>query len=639
MRFQAATKNMARIKRWHIAQGTFEPAADLAKRLGISPITAQILINRGFHEEERCRGFLMPKLKDLLEPASLPGVVVAAERIHRAVVDKKKIVVFGDYDVDGVTATSILWHALTLLGADVHTYIPHRVDEGYGLNVAAIEELARTGAQVVVSVDCGITAHAPAAAARAAGVELIITDHHEWHGGDDGLQHLPDASVIVHPRLPGEGGRNYQNPHLCGAGVAFKLAWAVGQAAAGGGNSTGGKVSEEFKNFLLDATALAALGTIADVVPLVGENRVLAAFGLLALPKSQLRGIVALLKSANLLGKTLDAYDVGFMLGPRLNACGRMGHARLAVEMMTVASQERAEEIAAFLEGQNRLRQTTERSMLAEAVEMMKARGDDKDDAPAIVLGSETWHPGVVGIVASRLVDRYHRPTVLIAFGGEKENGEAKSADTGSGSGRSIAGFHLAGALTACTQHLMSHGGHEMAAGCKVRREKLEDFAVAFKDHARGVLKPEMLTPELKLECDAPLREVTLSLAKEMSRLGPFGQGNKRPLLACTNVELTTAPRRVGRNGEHLQLYLRQDGTLMKGIAFNSGAWADKLEAGSVVDIAVEPTINDYMGRQSIEVAIKDIRLPNATDEPRSAQLAGSRAPADGAYRDSTMSE
>jgi single-stranded-DNA-specific exonuclease len=598
---------MARTKRWNIAQRTLEPAAELARRLGVSSITAQILINRGFNGEEMCRGFLLPKLKDLLEPGSLPGVLVAAERIHRSVVDKKKIVIFGDYDVDGVTATSILWHALTLLGADVHTYIPHRVDEGYGLNVSAVEELARAGAQVIVSVDCGITAHAPAAAARQAGVELIITDHHEWHGGDEGLGHLPEASVIVHPRLPGEGGKSYGNPHLCGAGVAFKLAWAVGQAAAGGA-----KVGDEFKNFLLDATALAALGTIADVVPLVGENRVLAAFGLLALPKSRLRGIVALLKSANLLGKALDAYDVGFALGPRLNACGRMGHARLAVEMMTVASQERAEEIAGFLEGQNRLRQSTERAMLAEAIEMMKARGDDREDTPAIVLGSETWHPGVVGIVASRLVDRYHRPTVLIAFGGEKENGEAKSVETGSGSGRSIVGFHLAGALTACSEHLMSHGGHEMAAGCKVRRDKLEDFAAAFKAHAQRVLKPEMLMAELRLECDAQLREVTLSLAKEMSRLGPFGQGNKRPLLACTNVELTTAPRRVGKNGEHLQLYLRQDGTLMKGIAFNAGSWAETLGAGSVVDIAVEPTINEYMGRQSIEVAIKDIRVKAA---------------------------
>ena len=612
MKFRTGKRKMARNRRWTIAPRTHEPARELAQKLGVSPITAQILINRGFNEEQRCRTFLLPKLKDLIDPASLPGVLVAAERIHRAVVDKKKIVIFGDYDVDGVTATSILWHALTLLGADVHTYIPHRVDEGYGLNVGAVEELARTGAQVIISVDCGITAHAPALAARAAGVELIITDHHEWHGGDEGVNHLPDVDVIVHPRLPVEGAKPYDNPHLCGAGVAFKLAWAVGQAAAGG--STGGKVSEEFKNFLLDATALAALGTIADVVPLVGENRVLAAFGLLALPKSRLRGIVALLKSANLLGKALDAYDVGFMLGPRLNACGRMGHARLAVEMMTVASQERAEEIASFLEGQNRLRQSTERAMLTEAIDMLKARGDDKEENPAIVLGSETWHPGVIGIVASRLVDRYHRPTVLIAFGGERENGEAKSVETGSGSGRSIAGFHLAGALSACAGHLMSFGGHEMAAGCKVRREKLDDFAAAFKDHARGVLRPEMLTPELRLECDAQLREVTLSLAREMSRLGPFGQGNKRPLLACTNVELTTAPRRVGKNGEHLQLYLRQDGTLMKGIAFNAGVWADKLEAGSVVDIAVEPTINDYMGRQSIEVEIKDLRLKGATD-------------------------
>ncbi len=569
-------------------------AVDLSARLGVSPITAQILLNRGISQPDACTEFLRPSLKLLHDPALLAGLPRAADRIAQAIRDKHKIVIYGDYDVDGITATSILWHAITTLGGVAQTYIPHRIDEGYGLNADAVAQLCADGAQLIITVDCGITAAGPVSVAKDRGVDLIVTDHHEWHTHADTTPDLPDAHTLVHPRLPRDDGTRYPNPNLCGAGVAFKLAWGIGQAVSGAS-----RVSESYKQFLVEATGLAALGTIADVVPLVGENRNLAAFGLAALPKSNLRGVRALIESANLTGRKLDAYDVGFMLAPRLNACGRMGHAELAVEMLTVASGERAVEIATYLEQQNRQRQSTERAMVDQALEMIAQLGLDRDDQRAVVLAHREWHPGVIGIVASRIVDRLHRPTIMIAMG----------EDIGAGSGRSITGFHLARALSACTDCLESHGGHEMAAGLKIRPAKLESFRAAFADYARSHVTDDMLTPELTIECTTQLRQVTQALVNEMTRLGPFGNGNRRPLLACEGVEVAAPPRRVGQQGNHLQLFLRQNGTHMKGIAFNKGDLADALMPGALVDLAVEPTINEFNGRVNVELEVKDVRV------------------------------
>ncbi len=428
-------------RRWNIAP-MHDGAVALASQLKVSTLVAQILSNRGITDAEAARQFLRPSLKHLHDPSLIHGLDLASERIARAVREQEKIVIYGDYDVDGITAVSILWHALKTLGGNVHYYIPHRLEEGYGLNSDAVAEICQAGAQLIVTVDCGVTAIGSAKLAKAAGVDLIITDHHEWSTENDkGQPVLPDVFAVVHPRL----GASYPNPHLCGAGVAFKLAWGIGKAVAGAN-----RVSEAFRAFLLDATALAALGTIADVVPLVGENRALAAFGLGGLQASKLTGIRALIDSAELTGQTLDSYHVGFRLGPRLNASGRMGHAKLAVEMLTDASVERAMEIGVFLESQNRERQTIERLILEQAIEQATLLGCDTPDCRAVVLGAEGWHPGVIGIVASRLVERFHRPTVMIAL----NNGQ------GSGSCRSIAGFHLA----QCATRLRSISNHARRA-------------------------------------------------------------------------------------------------------------------------------------------------------------------------------
>jgi single-stranded-DNA-specific exonuclease len=606
-------------KRWRVidAEDTSasDRAAELARAIGTSPVTAQLLINRGLCECEAARAFLKPTLKDLVEPSLIPGLTDAARIVAQAVRDKKKIVIYGDYDVDGITGSSILWHALKLMGGDVRCYIPHRIDEGYGLNADAVRQLCDEGTQLLITVDCGITAIDPVRVARERGVDVVVTDHHEWKNAvrDEGRVTrdesadaatsslvpgpsplLPDANAIVHPRLPGT---QYPNPHLCGAGVAFKLAWGVGQQLGGGA----GKVSPAMKDFLVEATALAALGTIADVVPLVGENRVLARFGLGCVKASKLNGIRALIASADLDGKNIDSYHVGFLLGPRLNACGRMGHARLAVEMLTDANVMRAEEIASYLEGQNRERQAEEKRILDQAIEQATSLGMHNADHHAIVLGAEGWHPGVIGIVASRLVDRFHKPTVVVAFDGEGH---------GHGSCRSIAGFHLARALDACTTHLIKHGGHEMAAGLGVTRENFEAFRAAFLVHAKEAIAPEQLVPELRIDTVAGLEHVTHALVDEMSRLGPFGNGNPRPVLACRGVTLTAAPKVVGKKGEHLQLFIRQGNRYMKAIAFNAASMLDKLKPGKPIDLAVEPQLNEWNGQVNVELQVRDIAIP-----------------------------
>jgi single-stranded-DNA-specific exonuclease len=589
---------MYRPKRWQI-NSPQPAAAELAARLKTSPLIAQILLNRGISSYDDAQAFLRPSLLALADPSLLPGLPAAAARIARAVRDREKIVIYGDYDVDGITATSILWHAITLLGGVVATYIPHRIDEGYGLNAEAIGQIIGEGARVIVTVDCGITAIEPAKIARERGVDLIITDHHDWHGDPPVL---PDCFAVVHPRLPGTA---YPNGNLCGAGVAFKLAWAIGQAISGAA-----RVSEWFRDFLVEATALAALGTIADVVPLVGENRILAHFGLGGLQQSKLTGIRALIESANLTGRNLNSYHVGFLLAPRLNACGRLGHANLAVEMLTSASEERAKEIAVYLEGQNRDRQAVEKQILEQALAQIESSGWANDRNRALVLAAEGWHAGVIGIVASRIVDRFCRPVVMISLSGGQ----------GQGSARSIAGFHLAHALESCSGHLVAYGGHEMAAGLKIEAGRVDDFRRAFCEYAGANVTDEMLVPQLRLESMADLSQITEPLVRELQRLAPFGHGNRKPLLCIDSATVATPPRRVGKTGDHLQLTIRQERQSIRCIAFQCGDLIDRLLPNTAVRLAVEPCINEFNGRRSVELEVKDFQFA-AEGEMASARV------------------
>lgn len=568
-------------REWLISPPHAEREA-FARSAGVSPLIAQLLLNRGVSDPARVRPFLEVSPSELLQPGTLPGAVEAADRLATAVRNRRRIVIYGDYDVDGVTAITILWHALRLAGADVHYYVPSRLDEGYGLNAAALEQIAADGGQLVISVDCGITAVEPVRAGKAAGLEIIVSDHHQAQ------DELPEADVVVHPVALGPS----PNPHLSGAGVAFKIAWALCQRLSGTS-----KVPSPFREFLVEATAFAALGLIADVVPLVGENRVLASFGLHQLARSSNAGLRALIEVSGLAERrSCDDYDAGFILAPRLNAIGRLGHARLAVELFTRADAERAREIASTLDQQNRKRQELEKQISRQAEAQVIERGFDRESCRGIVLASPDWHPGVIGIVASRLVERFHRPTILIALDDQ----------LGQGSGRSVRHFPLHEALSACSAHLVSHGGHAMAAGVKIRPDRVEAFTDAFLAQASQRLTAVDLRPCLRLDDEVSLGALTLDVAETLQKLAPFGEGNPRPRLATGAVQLVDSPRVVGKAGTHLQLSVRENGHVRKCIAFGRAADALELAEHRTVRLAFEPIINEWNGRRSVELRVLD---------------------------------
>ncbi len=564
------------------------PASDrdaFASRWGVPSLVAQLLINRGVDPDSPSDTFLSPQLKDLHPPSALPGAVEAAEVIVAAIRQGKKIVLYGDYDVDGTTGVAILWHMLQLAQANVSFYVPHRVSEGYGLNVGAVRSLAEDGASLIISIDCGIRAVQVAKELATLGVTFIVTDHHQ--PGPT----LPEATVIVHPTAVGDS----PNRDLCGAGVAFKLAWAVAQNVSGSD-----RVDPAFRELLKHLLPLAALGTIADVVSLIGENRILARHGLANLPTCAIPGVKALMESAGLSGTSVSGYDVGFKIGPRINAAGRMGHARLAVELLTRADGNRAREIAIYLEGHNKSRQSTERKISKQARDRVDSNELASDARRAIVIAGEDWHAGVIGIVAARMVDRYHRPTVVFSINGDEAQGSA----------RGIPHFDLAQAFSACGEHLLGHGGHAMAAGCRISAKSIPAFTEAFVDLANKRLTHNDLIPKVRIDSEVNLAELTLATTEAIVGLGPFGTGNPRPKFATDWIDLAEEPRCVGRSQEHLQVSFRQNGTRMKGIGFGQAANFENIKEHRRCRVAFEPIVNDFRGRRSVEMQIIDLQFP-----------------------------
>ncbi|MHC4562111.1 MAG: single-stranded-DNA-specific exonuclease RecJ [Planctomycetota bacterium] len=570
--------------RWEI-RPTFEGADDFARQAGTAPLVAQVLANRGITDADTAKQFLSPKLADLLDPADLPGAAAAARRIAAAVAAGEKIVIYGDYDVDGMTAIAIVHACLTLAGADVDFYVPHRLEEGYGLNADAVAKVIAEGAKLIITVDCGISAVEPVAAAMAAGVEVIVTDHHTL--ADD----LPAATTIVHPAV---GDAPYAGGQLAGAGVAFKLAWQVARELCG---ET--RVDEPMRKFLIDATALAALGTIADVVPLVGENRTIAAGGLAALPHTNHAGLRALIDSANLNEKKLDAVHVGFVLAPRLNAAGRMGHAQEAVELLAGIAADKSPQIAKDLAAKNTQRQQVEREIRDAAIAMVESRNLAADDRRAIVLADSDWHSGVIGIVASRLVDRFARPAILIAVNGD---------GVGQASGRSVAGFHMRDALAACSQHLIGFGGHAMAGGFRIDPANIDAFSEAFVAYANANLPAEQLTPSLDIDAETTIAALSFPVVDHLTRLAPFGQGNPQPLVALKACRIISPPRRMGKNGKTVGLILGHNDTTIRAVGFSMGDLADDLVGVNEVDVAATPVLNTFQGRTNVELKLKDVR-------------------------------
>ena len=572
-------------KHWRIHSHDPDCIARLVRGADLSAVVAQLLICRGVTDPRDAHVFLDPKLSALRPPEDLPGCSAAAERIHAAITANRRIVVYGDYDVDGMTAVAVLWLCLRMLGAQVSYYVPHRVDEGYGLHTDAVRKLAAESNELIITVDCGITSVEEARLARELGVELIITDHHEPPAV------LPDCDAIVHPRLPGTA---YPFGGLSGSGVALKLAWALCQQA-----SQAKRVGQRMRDFLLQAVGLASLGTVADVVPLVDENRVLVRHGLTSLKNQPTLGIAQLMAITELDKKReLDAEDVAFMLAPRLNAAGRLGQPQLAVELLLTDRPARAAELAQYLDGLNGQRQSLERSMQLAAGKQARQDGDPPDE-PALVLAERGWHPGVIGIVASRLAERYHRPVVMIAW-------DALGAKPGVGSARSIPGFNLHAALQSCGDYLVSSGGHAAAAGLKIEESQFDAFRAAFCEVVAQQLDHSKCMAELVIDAEAPLSAFTLRAIEQMDRLAPFGEGNREPLMCTSGVTLAGPPQAMS-GGRHLSLRVKQHDVTLRAVAFGGGEWAEPLaQLTTPMDIAFRPVINSFRGRRNVELRLID---------------------------------
>jgi single-stranded-DNA-specific exonuclease len=575
-------------KRWRIHSHASNQVASLGRAAGVSAILAQLFLCRGISDPEAVRRFLALRLSDLRSPEELPGCAAAAARIWEAVGARRRIVVYGDYDVDGISGTALLWRCLRLLGANVGYYLPHRIDEGYGLHSDALRRLAAEKASLIVTVDCGISAVEEAQTARQCGLELIVTDHHTPSDP------LPDAAAIVHPRLPGTA---YPFGGLSGSGVALKLAWAICQVSAGAK-----RVSPVMRDYLLSAVGLAALGTVADMVPLVDENRVLVHHGLESLKRSPSIGLAALMKIAKLDDKpALDAEDIGFMLAPRLNAAGRLGQGALAAELLMTDRPDRALELAAYIDGLNASRQTLERSIYLAANKQIKERFDPEGDA-AFVLADRGWHPGVLGIVAGRLAEKYHRPVVLVAL-------DQLGTRPPTGSARSVPGLDLHAALAACGEHLLGHGGHAAAAGLSVDERKIDLFRECFVDHVAGLTCEEHRTAELLIDAESPLSAFTPQTVQDIERMAPFGHGNSRPLVCASGVEMAESPKMLGKSGRHMAMKLRQHNVAFRAVAFGVSDRAEELlGVDGPLDVAFHPVINTFRGNRSVELRLVDWR-------------------------------
>jgi single-stranded-DNA-specific exonuclease len=563
-------------KRWNLPEP--HPAApELAAQLKVSPLIAQVLLNRGLAGADECLDFLRPNLKCLHAPERIPGLTRAAERIARAVRDGERIVIYGDYDVDGITATTLLTSALARAGAKVGYFIPDRIRDGYGFSVRGVDVARRRRTRLVITADCGITATNEVRLAKEQGIDVIVTDHHEPLG------ELPDAIAVLNPKRKD---CPYPFKELAGVGVVLKLVQGLVASRPGG-------LPE---SFVMEHLDLVALGTIADVVPLRGENRIFAKIGLERICNSQKPGIVALKEVAGLRARRVESGHVAYILAPRINAAGRLGNAESGVRLLLATDIGEATTIAESLEEDNTNRKKIDEETLEDALEQLRRIGPELP--PAIVLWSEEWHPGVLGIVASRLTERFHRPTVLIAA----------DEDEGKGSGRSIPGFDVCQALQECREHLIGFGGHSYAAGLTIRAEQMQAFRVRLCDVVTRRLMPDDYVPKLSIDGPLSLDDCNEELVEFLDRLSPFGIGNAEPLFIANDVRLASPPMVVSRN--HLKLSLRQNGREIDCIGFGMGHLAGPIQSDpGRVSIAFVPTINVWQNRSRLQLKLRDIQI------------------------------
>ncbi|MDO4586249.1 MAG: DHHA1 domain-containing protein [Planctomycetia bacterium] len=635
----------------------FDPqtVAQISRQTGVSSVVAQVLAGRGIQSASAVTAFLEPPnlTKGLHLPEMLPGCMQAASLIIDAMKKNRKITIYGDYDVDGMTATAILVKAIQTLGGHVNYYVPNRLDEGYGLNCETIKRLHDDGTDIIITVDCGITSLKEAAFAKEIGLDLIITDHHTpITAPDTNEQILPDAMAIVHPRirLRGEEETQYPCPELCGAMVAFKLAWALGNVA-----ENGNKVGPEMKKFLIHAVGLAALGTVADVVPLQDENRTIVRYALAnSLQNDQPLGLKLMIEAAGMNNKKrITSEDIGYSIAPRLNAAGRevlhagskkdaedeknwktalslltnpnrlavagqMGLATLGVELIITDRIERARELAPFINNLNETRQKLERKIMSDALKQIEK---DFIDEPAFVLASRDWHPGVIGIVAGRLAEMFFRPTVMIAL---------KNKDPGTGSGRGVpdSNFSLYDAFSHCSEFLERFGGHAAAAGLGINEANIDRFRTAFCDYVSEHFADTERVPKIYIDGEFPFSAINYQTATEIEKMAPFGSENPRPVFAAYEVSLVGQARRIGTKmkvknetsnkteemvGRTFSAKFRQFRDERRAVAFGAGDWVDEMnelvekDPSIKFDLAFQVMYNDYFGQ--VELRLQDWRV------------------------------
>lgn len=538
-----------------------------SKELGISEVLSQILINRGINTEEEAEKFLNVKLEHLLDPHSLPDVHKAVQLIKRAVKNKEKIMVFGDYDVDGITSTALLKLAFLKLGTDTAHYIPHRIKEGYGLNKNILRFIRQKNIKLLITADCGISNHQEIEELRRHNIDVIITDHHEPINSD-----LPPASCLINPKIKDS---SYKYRDLAGVGVAYKLCQAI----------TNEKLFED-----LD---LVSLGTIADVVPLTGENRIIAKEGLVMLSSTKRIGLRALIDSSGIKDKNITSTFVSYILGPRLNASGRLDSAEVALNLLLSQEETEAENLAQIIEKHNRQRQKIENGILEEAQAIIDREINFKDHK-IIVIAKEDWHPGVLGIVASKLVDRFYRPTIVISL----------NYDLCKGSARSIKNFHLFKALSECRHLLENFGGHAHAAGLVITKDNIEDFKQNINRLAKEKLVLEDLLPSLEIDIEIALSDLNEKIIDELELLEPHGADNPEPLFYTRNLKLKGQPQVLGRNT--LKFWVTDGNFTYQAIGFGLGNFKDSLINADYFDLVYTPRLDNWQ-QETIILEVKDI--------------------------------
>ena len=554
--------------------------ARLSHELRVSPVTARLLCIRGLDDPLSARRFLFPSLDDLLDPNRLTDLPAAVDRILRAIANKERIAIHGDYDVDGVTSTVILRRALELLGADVTHFIPERLRDGYGLQPASIERLHALGVVLIISVDCGIRGVEAAARARALGLDLIITDHHEPD------TELPQALAVINPK---RHDCSYPDKNLAGVGVALKLVQAL-------------CIKTGHTSWLPAFVKVAAIGTLADVVPLTGENRVIAKLGLEMLSKGPHKvGLRSLLDVCGLIGKEIDSYHIGFVLAPRVNAAGRMSSPDIAARLLLAsdeAMRDEARGLAQQLDTENIRRQQEEADIVTAA---RKAVETDLEigSRTVIVVAGEGWHRGVIGIVASKLVDAFHRPAIVISTDG----------DVAHGSCRSIPSFNMLGALESCGEVMSKFGGHKQAAGLTMASARVRELRARVNDFADGCLQPDDLRPRIWIDGALGFRSIDEQMASELTSLAPFGAGNPRPIFRTSGVEIVDGPRRLKER--HLKMAFRQDGRVMRGIAWRASEREEFVaEHRTAIDLAFSLEQDTWEGERYLQLSIADFKAP-----------------------------